>query len=247
MGVDFADYGNDGRPDIVITDLSNESYVLFRNAGQGNFDDESSDSGIALITRLQSGWGIRFLDYDNDGWKDLFVAQGHVLDNVEKTSGNLKYEQPPLLLHNGHGRFTQITGVGSVLDIPRAGRGLAIGDIDNDGYLDVVICNLGQKPSLLRNCTPRRNHWLGLRLQGTLSNRDGIGARIEITSASGIKQFYTVTTSSSYASASDRRVIAGLGSEAAAKQVVIRWPSGVVQTLINVQGDRMLDVREPQP
>ncbi len=246
MGVDFADYDNDGRPDVVVTDLSNESYVLFRNAGQGNFDDESSDSGIALITRLQSGWGIRFLDYDNDGWKDLFVAQGHVLDNVEKTSGNLKYEQPPLLMHNDHGRFTQIAEVGSVLDLPRAGRGLAIGDIDNDGYLDVVICNLGQKPSVLRNCAPHRNHWLGLRLQGTLSNRDGIGARIEITSGPGMKQFYTVTTSSSYASASDRRVIAGLGSEAAAKQVVIRWPSGVVQTLTNVQGDRMLDVREPQ-
>jgi hypothetical protein len=245
MGVDFADYDNDGRPDIVVTDLSNERYVLFRNSGKGTFDDESAPSGIARITMLLSGWGVKFVDYDNDGWKDLFVAQSHVLDNVEKTSGSLKYEQPPLLLNNRHGKFVSVEP-GDVFRKPRAGRGAAFGDIDNDGDIDIVVGNVGQGCSVLRNNGGNRNHWIGLRLQGTRSNRDGIGARIEVTSANGLKQLYTVSTASSYNSASDRRIIAGLASEAVAKRVVIRWPSGIVQTLSEVRGDRMLDVLEPK-
>jgi hypothetical protein len=246
MGTDFADYDNDGRPDIIVTDLSNERYVLFRNTGQGLFADESATSGIARITMLMSGWGIRFFDYDNDGWKDLFVSQSHVLDNVDKTSGNLKYEQAPLLLHNSHGKFESVEP-GDVFRTPRAGRGAAFGDLDNDGDIDIVVSNLGQTCSVLRNNGGNRNHWLGLRLQGTRSNRDGIGARIEVASPSGLKQYYTVSTASSYNSASDRRVIAGLGSETSASRVVIRWPSGVVQTLTDVRADRYIDVKEPQP
>ena len=244
MGTDFADYDNDGRPDIVVTDLSNERYVLFRNIGRGMFDDESNASGIAQITMLLSGWGIKFFDYDNDGWKDLFVAQGHVLDNVDKTSGNLHYEQPPLLLHNVRGKFVRVEA-GDVFQKQRPGRGAAFGDIDNDGDIDIVVSNLGQRPSVLKNEGGNRNHWLGLRLQGTRSNRDGIGARIEVTSASGLKQFYMVSTASSYNSASDRRVIVGLGSDAVAKSVVILWPSGIIQTLADIRGDRMLNVMEP--
>ena len=244
MGTDFADYDNDGLPDIVVTDLSNERYVLFRNTGHGMFSDESTASGIGGITMLLSGWGIRFFDYDNDGWKDLFVSQSHVLDNVDKTAGNLKYEQPPLLLHNQRGRFVRVEP-GDVFRKPRAGRGAAFGDIDNDGDIDIVVTNLGQPCSVLRNNGGNRNHWLGLRLQGTRSNRDGIGARIEVVSPSGFRQFYTVSTASSYNSASDRRIIAGLGSETSAKKVTIRWPSGAVQTLTEVKGDRMLNVLEP--
>jgi enediyne biosynthesis protein E4 len=191
-----------------------------------------------------SGWGLKFFDFDNDGWKDIFVAQGHVLDNVEKTSSGLRYEQPPLLLHNAKGRFQNVDA-GSALEVPRAGRGAAFGDIDNDGDIDVVVANVGEGCSVFRNNGGNRNHWLGLRLTGSRSNRDGIGARIEITSASGQKQFYTVSTAGSYISASDRRVIAGLGADTFAKRVVIKWPSGVIQNLSNVKADRMMDVREP--
>lgn len=245
MGADFADYDNDGLPDIVVTDLSNERYVLFRNLGKGILSDESSTSGLARITMLFSGWGTRFLDYDNDGWKDLFVAQGHVLDNIQKTAGNLTYEQPPLLARNERGKFARIN-VSNSFETPRAGRGAAFGDMDNDGDLDIVVSNLGQRPSVFRNTSNGSNHWLGLSLQGARSNRDGIGARIELLSGGNIRQVYTVSTSSSYLSASDRRVIAGLGSSPVARNVTIRWPSGVVQELVNVKGDRMLTVTEPR-
>jgi enediyne biosynthesis protein E4 len=243
MGTDFADYDNDGWPDLIVTDLSNEQYVLFRNTGKGLFLDESLGSRIGPESRLYSGWGVKFFDYDNDGWKDLFVAQSHVLDNIGITAGHLKYEQPPLLLHNVRGKFAR-AGSGDVFQQPRVSRGAAFGDIDNDGDIDIVVANLGQNVSVLRNNMGSQNNWLGLRLQGTRSNRDGIGARIEVTSSSGAKQFYTVNTSSSYLSASDRRIIAGLGTDSV-KSVVIRWPSGVVQRLAAPGINRMLNVEEP--
>ena len=245
MGVDFADYDNDGRPDVVVSDLSNERYALFHNEGGGLFSDESNSSGLARITMLFSGWGIKFFDFDNDGWKDIFVAQGHVLDNVEKTSSGLKYEQAPLLLRNVRGKFQNVD-VGSALSRPRAGRGAAFGDIDNDGDVDIVVANVGGGCSLLRNNGGNRYHWLGFRLTGTRSNRDGIGARLEITSASDGKQVYIVSTAGSYISASDRRVIAGLGSDTFAKRIIIKWPSGIVQTLSNVKADQMLEVKESE-
>jgi hypothetical protein len=245
MGTDFADYNNDGWPDIVVTDLSNERYLLLRNNGGGSFSDESQSSGVGPASLLFSGWGVKFFDYDNDGWKDLFAAQSHVLDNIHLTAGNLKYEQPPLLLHNnGGGKFVR-AGSGGVFDRPRAGRGVAFGDIDNDGDIDIVVANLGQNATVLRNGLGNRNHWLGLQLRGVRSNRDGNGARIEVTRGSGSKQFYSVSTSSSYLSASDRRIIAGLGSETVVKSVVIRWPSGIVQRLANLEIDRMLKIEEP--
>jgi hypothetical protein len=163
---------------------------------------------------------------------------------VDKTSGNLHYEQPPLLLHNVRGKFVRVDA-GDVFRKARPGRGAAFGDIDNDGDIDIVVSNLGQGPSVLKNEGGNRNHWLGFRLQGTRSNRDGIGARIEVTSTSGLKQFYMVSTTSSYSSASDRRVIVGLGPDAVAKSVVILWPSGIIQTLADIRGDRMLNVMEP--
>jgi len=245
MGTDFADYDNDGLPDIVVTDLSNERYLLFRNRGDGSFSDESQSSGIGPASLLFSGWGVKFVDYDNDAWKDLFVAQSHVLDNIHLTAGSLQYEQPPLLLHNnGSGMFVR-AGSGAVFERPRAGRGAAFGDLDNDGDIDIVVANLGQNASVLRNGIGNRNHWLGLELRGTRSNRDGIGARIEVTRGSGTRQYYTVSTASSYLSASDRRIIAGLGAETVVKSVVIRWPGGIVQRLSNPRIDRMLKIEEP--
>ena len=243
MGTDFADYDNDGWPDIIVTDLSNEQYVLFRKRGKGLFLDESLGSRVGPEARLFSGWGVRFFDYDNDGWKDLFVAQSHVLDNVNMTAGNLKYEQPPLLLHNVRGKFAR-AGSGDVFRKPLASRGAAFGDIDNDGDIDIVVSNLGQNVSVLRNNVGSQSHWLGLQLEGTRSNRDGLGARVEVTGSSGTKQFYTVSASSSYLSASDRRIIAGLGVDTV-KKVVIRWPSGIVQRLTDPGVDRMLKIKEP--
>jgi hypothetical protein len=244
MGADFADYDNDGWPDIVVTDLSNERYLLFHNDGKGSFSDESQSSGVGPATLLFSGWGVKFFDYDNDGWKDLFAAQGHVLDNIHLTAGSLKYKQPPLLLRNtGLGKFVR-AGSGGVFENPLAGRGAAFGDIDNDGALDIVVANLGQNATVLRNVAGN-HHWVGFDLRGRRSNRDGIGARIEVTRAGGSKQFYTVSTSSSYLSASDRRVIAGIGADTAVRGVVIRWPRGAVQAVANPQIDRMLRIEEP--
>ena len=244
MGVDFADYDNDGRPDIVVTDLSNERYVLFHNVGGGLFSDESSSSGLSRITMLLSGWSTKFIDYDNDGWKDLFAAQGHVLDNIEKTSGNLTYEQPPLLARNDGGKFSRLTA-GEALARPRAGRGAAFGDLNGDGFVDIVVANVGQRPSVLRN-RGGSNHWLGIRLRGTRSNRDGIGAHISVTTPDGNRQSYSVSTTAGYLSASDRRVIVGLGTAATAQSVTIRWPGGTLQELSNIRSNQMLDITEPR-
>src|SRR5262249_36417357 len=161
---------NDGRPDIFVTDLSDQRYVLFQNAGHGTFTDVTEPSGVGRATLPHSGWSTRFFDYDNDGWKDLFVAQGHVMDNIEVTSRNLKYRQPPLLLRNIGGRFERIEA-GVVLKNLWAGRGAAFGDIDGDGDTDIVITSIGDKAYLLRNNGGNRNSWIVLQTRGTKSNR----------------------------------------------------------------------------
>jgi hypothetical protein len=244
MGVDFGDYDNDGRADVFVTDLSNERYRLFRHNGDGTFRDATNASGVGGATLAFSGWSTRFFDYDNDGWKDIFVAQGHVMDTIEKTSPNLRYLQPPLLLRNESGRFTRVLA-GDVFRKDWAGRGAAFGDLDNDGDVDVVVSNVGQQAVVLRNEGGNRNQWLGLRLAGRKSNRDGIGARVKVVSASGLTQHALVTTAVGYLSASDKRLIVGLGSEATAKLVEIRWPSGTVQRFENAKAGQFLEAKEP--
>jgi hypothetical protein len=246
MGVDFADYNNDGLPDLVVTDLANEKYMLFRNLGDGTFSSETEASGLARASRVSTGWGVKWIDVDNDGWKDLYVAQGHTDDEMNGASKILTYRQKPLLLRNLKGHLVPWPGdAGSAFASTWVGRGAAAGDIDNDGAIDIVTSNIGANAHVLHNNAGRRNHWIGIATRGTRSNRDGIGCRIKITAGSGAVQYYTVNTAGSYLSASDRRVLAGLGADDTVKQIEIRWPSGQLQTLENVKANRWLTVTEP--
>jgi hypothetical protein len=245
MGVDFADYDNNGRPDIVVTDLSNERYKLFQQNEDGSFRDVTSASGLGGATLPFSGWSTSLFDYDNDGWKDIFVAQGHVMDTIEKTSPNLRYMQPPLLLRNESGRFVRVIA-GDPFQTDWAGRGAAFGDLDNDGDLDIVVSNVGQKAIVLRNEGGNRNHWIELRTVGTTSNRDGIGCQVRVVSASGLTQYFTVSTAVGYQSSSDKRVLVGLGADTAARLIEIRWPSGVTQKFEDVKAGQALTATEPR-
>ncbi|MGA7629821.1 MAG: CRTAC1 family protein [Terriglobales bacterium] len=246
MGADFADYNNDGWPDLVITDLAGQSYALDTNARNGSFED--STTGIGPMTVMHSGWGVRFLDYDNDGWKDLFIAQSHVMDTVELTSPHFRYRESPLLARNEQGkRFVDVSArSGYVFQEKWVARGLATGDLNNDGKVDVVVTSNNGPAWVLMNETPTSNHWITLKLTGVKSNRDGIGARVKITTAAG-DQYATVTTAGSYQSSSDSRVHFGLGSATNVKNIEIRWPSGIVQTLSAVKADQIVNVKEAVP
>jgi len=245
MGVDFADYNNDGLPDIVVTNLANQRYALYQNAGDGSFTYATSSTGLGQMTVSHSGWGVRLFDYDNDGWKDLLIAQGHDLDTIEKTYPNLRYREPMLLARNTGGRFTDISEqAGSVFRQPWIARGMAVGDLDNDGRLDAVVTTNDGPVHVLHNESGSTNHWLLLKLVGHRSNRGGIGAEVAVTSASG-SQYATVSTASSYLSSSDKLVHFGLGKENIAQRIEIRWPSGIRQTLKDVAADQILEVNEP--
>ncbi|PYU31413.1 MAG: RNA-binding protein [Acidobacteria bacterium] len=245
MGVDFADYNNDGKPDLVVTDLANQMYALYRNNGDGTFTYDSYPSGIGRMTMTHSGWGIRFLDYDNDGWKDLLITQGHDLDTIELTFPNLRYREPMLLARNTGKGFVDVSAnAGAVFHQAWVGRGLAIGDIDNDGRLDAVVTTNDGPAYILRNETSTQNHWLTLKLVGHKSNRDAIGAEVKVVTKIGA-QFATVTTASSYLSSSDKRIHFGLGAETVAETIEIHWPSGTVQTLKAVPGDQIVQIDEP--
>ncbi|HJY27253.1 MAG TPA: CRTAC1 family protein [Pyrinomonadaceae bacterium] len=244
MGIDCADYDNDGYVDVFITTLSNEKYALYRNNGDLSFTYATNTSAVGLITLLNSGWGARFVDVDNDGLRDLFVAQSHVLDTIDKTTAYLKYKQPLLLMRNTGKGFVNISATaGAAFNAPLAARGAAFGDLNNDGYVDAVVAVLDGAAVLLRsNGIP--NHWLGLTLVGSKSNRSGIGARVTVTNVTGQKQIFDASTAGSYLSSNDPRIVVGLGTAKAVKSVEVRWPSGRVQTIANPAIDRYLKITE---
>lgn len=236
MGAAFADYDNDGLPDIAVTNLALEKWALYRNEGGGQFGYASLTTGLAALVARNSGWGVGLFDFDNDGWKDLFAAQSHVLDNVERMNSSLTYLEPPGLYRNVGGSFER----NSLATLPAvAGRGAAFGDLNNDGAVDAVTAVLGGSPMVLRG-RRNQNRWLTLNLIGSRSNRDGVGATVRVG-----KQLVYATTSGSYLSASDRRVHFGLGSETEVS-VEILWPSGQKQQLAPVKAGQILTVREPE-
>ena len=243
MGIDAADYDNDGYVDIFITTLSNETYPLYHNDRDLSFTYATNSTSVGQITLLNSGWGTHFIDADNDGRRDLFVAQRHVLDTIEKTNPYLRYKQTPLLMLNTGKGFVNVSSTaGAVFSSSLIGRGAAFGDLNNDGQMDVIIASLDGPPVLLRN-NGTKNHWLGLSLVGSRANRDGIGARIAVTDSAGKKQIFDVTTSGSYLSANDPRIIVGLGT-ASVRKVEVTWPSGTIQTINDPPVDRYLVVSE---
>jgi len=247
MGSDFRDVNNDGLPDIWHTAVEFETFPLYANRGHGDFADLTVRSGLAERTSQMSGWGNGIVDFDNDGWKDLFVARSNVLDNISKVVPTRQYPERNSVFRNlGDGRFKDVSAeAGPDFQERAPHRGVAFGDIDNDGRADAVVTVLNRAVKVFHNVSGGANHWILLKLVGTKSNRMGIGAQIRITTEDGRSQWNEVTTAVGYASSSDSRVHFGLGSNRHVREIEIRWPSGVRQVLQRPDEDRILSVREP--
>lgn len=245
MGVDFRDYDNDGRPDLIVTALEGETFPVFRNLGNGFFSDETFPSRLGVGTLKRSGWGLGLFDFNNDGFKDLFTVNAHVNDNIELYNEQTYRQANAIFANLGNGTFQDVSSqAGADFQARRAHRGCAFADFNNDGNLDVVTTALNEPAELFQNESSAQNHWLTLLLVGTRSNRDGIGAKIKLTASSGAVQFNQATTSVGYASSSDRRVHFGLAKENVVRSLEIRWPSGTLQVLIDVRADQILTVKE---
>jgi Tfp pilus assembly protein PilF len=240
MGVDFRDYDNDGLEDLSITALTNETFPLYRNIGRGQFADMTILSGSAAGSLPWSGWSLGVVDLNNDGFKDVFTANGNVQDNAELTTSRSSRQANIVFLNRGDGRFQAQSLPGVAFH-----RGAAFGDFDRDGRMDVVVTRLNESPVVLHNVTPSPGHWIGLRLTGTRSNRDGIGARVKVMTAGGA-QWNRVTTAAGYAGSNEPAVHFGLGTESRVSRIDIEWPSGTHQTLENIPADRYLSVEEPR-
>jgi hypothetical protein len=244
MGVDAADYDRSGYPSVIITNFSNQMLALYHNEHNGLFVDEAPHSDIGHATLLTLGFGCFFFDYDLDGWPDIYVANGHIEDSIERVQPRVRYAEPPHLFRNlGNGKFSEATSsAGGAFASPRVARGAAYGDINNDGALDLLVSTSGGAPALFRN-TGASGHSLRVKLVGTKSNRDGIGAVVRVTAGSDA-QSQMLRSGSSYLSSSELVLTFGLGSHAQADAIEVRWPSGQVDKLASVPADQIITVKE---
>jgi len=239
MGLAAGDYDNDGRIDLFVTNFVNETNTLYRGEGSGLFFDESARSGTGPQSLPYVGWGTEFFDFDNDGWKDLFVANGHTESDAERVDPTTTWRQPHFLYRNrGDGTFAEVTRTTApCLLEPRAGRGTTFGDLDDDGDVDIVVVNQNDRALVLENTGVPGRHWIGFRVVGTVSNRDAVGARVEVR-AGDLFVVREVLAGSSYLSSCDPRVHFGLGDRARVDSVVVRWPSGRRRTFTGLDVDR---------
>jgi hypothetical protein len=244
MGTDFRDLDNDGKPDIFQTAMFGEGFPVYRNLGNGQFQDVSGPSGLAARTSRLTAWGTGLYDFDNDGNKDLFTANADILDNAPVIA-HRPYELPNTLFRNrGNMTFEDVSETaGKSFTAPAAHRGAAFGDLNNDGKVDIVVSVLNGTPNLLINQTQSQDHWIILHLVGVKSNRDGLGTRVKIRTLNGT-QYNHATTAVGYNSSSDKRVHFGLGDAAIVEEIELAWPSGILQTLKNVKADQVLTVTE---
>lgn len=245
MGVDAGDIRNDKRFGLVVTHLDQQIARVYANQGDGSFEDATFQSKLSYATFHSSGFGTRFLDYDNDGLSDIFMANGHVLDNIERYHPGTLYAEPKMMFRNkGDGIFENVSDMlGGDFVAPRVSRGAAVGDFDNDGDLDILVSNNGEAPQLLRNDGGNSNHWLEILLIGTKSNRDAVGARVKVV-AGDLKLFDQRKGGMSYQSSQDPRLHFGLNQQERVDAIEIRWPSGEVTKLENVKSDQIIAVRE---
>jgi hypothetical protein len=244
MGADFRDFNNDGLPDVVLTGMINDSYLVFRNLGKPFFfEDYTLKSGLAATTRQLTGWGMGMFDLDNDGWKDLFFANSH-FPALERLLGG-STALPCSVFRNIAGRFEDVSRqAGNSLQRPAYYRGAAFGDFDGDGLVDVVVTALNEPARLLKNVSSGAGHWLALRLVGNSSNRDGIGAEVQVTLPDGALLYNHATTSVGYASSSEPIVRFGLGKQTRAQEIRITWPGGLIQTIKDVASGRVLEIQQ---
>jgi enediyne biosynthesis protein E4 len=244
MGVDFKDVDNDGRPDLWHTAVENESFPLFHNAGGGQFVEQTLPAQLA-VTRTMSGWGNGIVDFDNDGWKDLFVARSNVLDNIAQFS-NRKYEEPDSVLRNlGNGKFQDVSSqAGADFQIAAPHRGVAFGDLDNDGRIDAIVTVLNGSLQYFHNISKSSNHWITLSLVGKKSNRMGLGAQVRIAGEDGKVQYNEATTAVGYACSSDSRVHFGVGGSRVIREIEVTWPGRTRQLLRDVPADQIVKIEE---
>ena len=247
MGTDAADTTGNGRMDLIVTHLDSQLARLYRNRGDGTFDDATLQSQLGYATFHMSGFGARFMDYDNDGARDIFMANGHVLDNIERYNSSVHYAEPKLMFRNlGNGTFENVSErLGANFLLPCVSRGAAIGDFDNDGALDILVNNNGGAPQLLRNDGGNRNHWLQIFLIGTKSNRDAIGARVKLV-AGNLTLYDQKKGGMSYQSAQDPRLHFGLADRQTVDLIEVRWPSGAATKLQNLKTDQVVTIKEGQ-
>ena len=245
MGIALGDYLHKGRLSLFVTHFSEEYATLFRNDGGMNFTDVSFDAGVATPTIPYVGWGTAFFDFDNDGWPDLFLVNGHVYPQVDNLDVGARYREPKLLFQNQHdGTFRNISQlVGPAIQIPQVSRGLAVGDLFNDGRLDLVVENVDGKPMILRNQGGNHNHWIGFELEGTKSNRLALNARVK-TVVGDLVQLDEVRSGGSYLSQNDLRLHFGLGSHDHVDRVEVLWPSGKTESITNLAADRFYAIKE---